>query len=94
MPQFPKPTNLAKCLLAVLLCLGVLMQMLGVPTTLWAPGNTLDLYGASVFTGYAIPPLLTLQSDSLAYARSVDQEETGRESVFDHSLYHPPILAS
>ncbi len=94
MPQFPKPTNLAKCLWVVLLCLCVLMQVLGDPTTLWNPGSSPDLYGASVFTGYTIPPLLTLQSDSHAYTRRVNQEETARLSIFDHSLFHPPILAS
>ncbi len=49
----------------ILLCVGILMQLLGVTITLWDPAATADIadpLATSVLEGFAIPSTLTTLS--------------------------------
>ncbi len=78
----------------LLLCLCVLMQMLGVPISLWSPADMADVYGASILEGYAVPPLLPESSQPQRGVPLREQDDASRVPLLDHSLFHPPVLAS
>ena len=87
-------TTPAKGLIVALLCMCVLMQMLSVPTTLWNPQGSADLFSVSILEGYAVPPLPPLVCEFHEETSRLEQREIMRTFLFDHSLFHPPVLAS
>lgn len=77
-------------LVVALLCVGVFMQMLGVPVTFWDLDVTVDVEDPSFLEGFALPTgcLVIREYDYLS--RNLGRLMTLRSLLRDHSLFHPP----
>jgi len=76
----------------LLLCLSVIMQMLGVPSTLLSPALSLDTPGESVLEGFSIPPTvpqLILSSETVPVT---DAQPSVPVPILAFALFHPPVL--
>ena len=74
------------------LCLSIIIQMLGVPTTLLSPTLSLDTLGASVLEGFSIPPTapqLMLSSETVPVT---DAQPSVHVPILASVLFHPPVL--
>ena len=79
--------------LMILLYVGVLTQMLGVPLTLWdlaETADTVDPLTASILEGFSIPSTpLSLSPNGLL---STDYHPDIHRLLASSELFHPPIL--
>lgn len=93
--SFHKPMK-AVCLIpstllvVALLCVGVFMQMLGVPITLWDVENTVDTDYLSFLEDIAIPADRLLVVRALFLARDGSGTARRHSVLHDHSVFHPP----
>lgn len=85
--------SLLRVLIAIW-CVGILMQFLGTPTTLWDLQAGTDPVTASVLEGLSLPPTPPTLSEPVGYARLDESTESFRPVVLPHFLFRPPSLAS
>lgn len=78
----------------LLLCLGVFMQMLGVPVTLWAVDNAVDVDYLSFLEGFAIPADSPLMGPAQLLLRDRRMAVVVHSLLRDHSVFHPPTTIS
>lgn len=78
----------------LLLCLGVFMQMLGAPITLWDVDNTVDIDYLSFLEGLAIPADSPLMGHARFILRNGGMALTPYSVLRDHSIFHPPTAIS
>lgn len=76
--------------LVLFLCLSVMAQMLGVPTTLLNPAADSDILGASVLEGFSVPPCFTHLDLMTKVATNFHLPPTGNGPILVASLFHPP----
>jgi hypothetical protein len=74
------------------LCLAVIMQMLGVPSTLLSPALSLDTPGESVLEGFSIPPTVAQFILSSETVSVMDVQPSGPVLILASALFHPPVL--
>jgi hypothetical protein len=74
------------------LCLSVIMQMLGVPSTLLSPALSLDTLDASVSEGFSVPSSLPQLTPSVEMVPVTDAQPSFHVPVLASVLFHPPIL--
>lgn len=81
------------CLMLLLLCISVIVQMLGVPVTLLDPGVTSDPLGASVLEGFSVPPSAVQLSFSTDAVLIIEIHRLISRPVLASALFHPPLLS-
>lgn len=73
-----------------LVCIGVLLQMLGVPVTLLGL-LTSDTPVESLSEGFSIPPVIPEPSvPSHSRSSSVESQSPGYHPIFSTAVFHPP----
>lgn len=80
-----------RLIVIVLLWLGVMFQMLGVPGTLLSPRLSLDFYGTSLVEGLSI---VSVQSDFTALQRALSWPRlpaSPRLPLLALGLFHHPV---
>ena len=90
MPHLAGLRRRSLCVVALVLCLCVIMQMLGAPVTLLAAGDTSDEFSESVLEGFSLPqtlPPLTRSSESLW---AVELPQSAHLFVLASQQFHPP----
>lgn len=75
----------------LLMCVCVLMQMLGVPSTLLSPSDSSDLLGSSVLEGLSVPPHVPEVFRLVTSAMAVVLTPAVPISVVASVLFHPPV---
>jgi hypothetical protein len=78
------------CIVALVLCISVIMQMLGAPVTLLSAGDMSDEFSGSVLEGLSVPQMpspLTLASASFP---AVELLASARLPVLGSEQFHPP----
>lgn len=78
--------------LVILVCLCVLLQMLGAPTTLLSPADAADVLGASVLEGFAVLPALPQLELQREICSFVDVHFSMHVPVLASVHFHPPVL--
>lgn len=89
--QIGPPQLFIVCTILVL-CACVMMQMLGVPATLWHSSALPDTFGASVFEGLSLPASTPLVYDELIALLPESIRQNPHIPLLAHSLFHPPVL--
>jgi hypothetical protein len=82
--------NVRRLSFAILLCLCVLMQMLGVPATLWDPGDSFDIV-ESVLEGWSIHAQYTLLPPGSRFRPIPDTRLMLRGPILAGALFRPPL---
>lgn len=77
-------------LVVALLCVGVFMQLLGVPVTFWDVDSTVDMDGPSVFEDVALPTGRLVIREYHYLSRNLGGLMRLHSVLRDHSLFHPP----
>lgn len=77
--------------LAMLLCLFVLVQMLGVPVTLLDPFEPADTQSVSVLEGFSVPSSLPQLTPSFETDTATDTQPSVHLPVLVSVLFHPPV---
>ncbi len=81
------------CLMLLLLCISVIVQMLGVPVTLFDPGATLDTPGASVLEGFSVPASAVQLSLSADAVPVIEVHRSTSRPVLAAAPFHPPMVS-
>ncbi len=76
--------------LAVVLCLCVVVQMLGVPVTLLTPVETVDTLAESVSEGFSVPSSFLQPTPSVEVVSVTDAQSFAHVVVLASALFHPP----
>jgi hypothetical protein len=75
------------------LCLGVLLQMLGVSVTFWNLNGSDDLLSTSILTGFAVlPDNSELAPRLLAMFTSIPAA-SHYQFLLPYGLFHPPLFS-
>lgn len=80
----------SQCVIVLVLCLCVLMQMLGAPGTLLSAEDPSDYFSGSVLEGFSLPQVaapLTRSSESVS---AVERPRSTRLLVLASEQFHPP----
>ena len=85
-----RATDLLHGLMLLGLCLCLLMQMLGAPTTMWNPGCSSDGLHAVLVEGLAIPPTVAPPCLPTSGAVLPDRSMERPVPLLDRSQFHPP----
>lgn len=85
--------RLLPSMVVVGLCVCVIMQMLGAPTTMWNPECTVDGLHGVVIEGLSIPPTVTTVCRTSGRALASDRPLERPSPLLDRSLFHPPDLS-
>ena len=72
------------------LCVGILMQLLGVPTMLWELTLDLDLSETASPEGFTVPPTVPSLFSIDSGPRVEDVPERFASRMFDQSVFRPP----
>ncbi len=75
----------------LLLCVGIMAQMLGAPVTLLNPAGSGNALGASLLEGFSVPPTLPhvmLSSESVPV---IERHPFGQVSGLVTVPFHPPL---
>lgn len=75
----------------IFLCVCVIVQMLGVPVTLFNLANAPDTLTASVLEGYAVPPTLPELALSPESVLVTELHPPVYARIFASALFHPPV---
>lgn len=75
----------------LLLCLGIVVQMLGVPVTLLDPIMSGNALGASVLEGFSMPPALPHVGLSSESVPVIEHHPSGQVSILAAVPFHPPL---
>lgn len=78
------------CVVALVLCLCVIMQMLGAPVTLLAAGDTSDEFSGSVLEGFSLPQTLSPLTRSSESLSAVELPQSAYLFVLASQQFHPP----
>ncbi|WP_455371260.1 hypothetical protein [Petrachloros mirabilis] len=78
--------------LVMLLCLCIVLQMLGVPTTLLSPVDAADALGASVLEGFSVLPALPQPELQIEICSVTDVHSSMHVPVLAFVHFHPPVL--
>lgn len=78
-------------LMILLLCLGVLMQILGVAVSFWDLNDTDDPFAASLITGFAVLPADSVMSPLLQTLLGFTLTGASYEHLAHGMLFHPPL---
>lgn len=73
------------------MCVCVVMQMLGVSTTMWSPSATPDTLSAALFEGLAIPPAIPRAICSVLVVPLETIQQSLHTPLLTRSLFHPPV---
>ena len=77
--------------LITVLCIGVAVQMLGVPLSLWELDGSSDIAGSSILEGFAVisnePVLFPSSQSQFAFSR-IDHHYI---HLGQHLFFHPPL---
>ena len=73
-----------------LLCLGVLLQMLGVSVTFWSLNGSDDLLSTSILTGFAVLPDDPGLSPRLRAIFTSIPAASHYQFMLPYGLFHPP----
>ena len=76
---------------AMLLCLFVLVQMLGVPVTLLDPLEPADTQQASALEGFSVPSSLPQLTSSFKTDTAADVQPSIHLPILTSVLFHPPV---
>ena len=77
--------------ITVLLCLGVLLQILGVAVSFWDLNDTDDPFAASPITGFAVLPTDSVMSPLLQTLLGFTLTGASYEHLAQGMLFHPPL---
>jgi hypothetical protein len=78
---------------AVVLCLSVFMQMLGVPAPLLNAGELFDVGEASVSEGFSLLTTCLHCAPSAAHRERIAYDESSLHvPILAASLFHPPLI--
>jgi len=75
----------------LLLCVGIMLQMLGVPVTLLDPVVSGDALGASVLEGFSVLPAMPQMTVSSESVPVIEHHPSGQVSVRAAVPFHPPL---
>ncbi len=73
------------------LCLCVLAQMLGVPTTLLSPAGSADLLGSSVLEGFSMLPQVPEALVAATFVAVWSFLSAMHVPVIAAAVFHPPV---
>jgi hypothetical protein len=93
-PSCSAHVRLISILVYGLLCLAVVMQMLGTPTSLWTLDFETDLVEASLLEGFSLPPSLVVLSPVLTAQRHLESTVRTHCLLLDVTLLRPPSFLS
>lgn len=79
-------------LVVTLLCLGVVLQILGVPISFWDFTDADDLFTASVATGFAILSPAFSASPLSQYLVGFGIRVLSYRHLSESMLFHPPLV--
>lgn len=79
-------------LLILWLCACVFGQMLGVPPTLWNPGDSPDLMGSSVLEGFTLMTEVPHLLWTVTFGSVSDGSPGVHVPVLASALFHPPVV--
>ena len=85
------PRLLIMCTMMVL-CACVLMQMLGVPATLWHFAPTPDAFSTSVSEGFSLPVSIPVIYAMLVALLPEMIRQNPHSPLLNHALFHPPVV--
>lgn len=75
----------------IFLCVCVIMQMLGVPVTLFNLADVSDTRAASVLEGYSVPPTLPELALSPESVLVTELHPPVYARILASALFHPPV---
>lgn len=90
--QWARLGRQSQCVMALVLCLCVIMQMLGVPVTLLSVEDSSDEFSRSVLEGFAVPQILsplTLTPESIPVS---EWPHSAHLLVLASQRFHPPAF--
>jgi hypothetical protein len=76
----------------MLLCACVLMQMLGIPATLWNFAPTPDAFSTSVSEGFSLPVSFPLIYATLVAFLPETIRQSPHNPLLTYALFHPPVV--
>lgn len=80
-------------LTVVVLCFCVVMQMLGVPATLWDPSAMPDTLSTTLLLeGFSIPASIQAVFHSVLLRLQESLQQSPHIPLLTHSLFHPPVF--
>lgn len=85
------PTSLAFLFLIGLLCLGVFLQILGVPVTFWDLSDSDDPFTASVQSGFAVLPGEWLLTPFFYCLLACPGVGPSYQHLHQYRLFRPPL---
>ena len=94
------PSELYKCrsmgtlFITILLCLGILLQILGVPVSFWDLNGSDDPFTTSLMIGFAVLPSRLVESPLLQCIRAFTKTEPSYQRLRQYMLFHPPLSRS
>ena len=77
-----------------LLCLAIVMQMLGTPTSLWTLDFDADLVEASLLEGFSLLPSHMALSPILVTQEYIESSTPFLSVLLEHTLFRPPYFHS
>jgi hypothetical protein len=93
-PSRPAHVQLISILVYGLLCLAVVMQMLGTPTSLWTLDFDADLLEASLLEGFSLPPSQVVLSSVTISQLHLESTARNHFLLLDVTLFRPPSFCS
>lgn len=76
--------------LALGLCMGIVMAMLGSPFSFWSLDNTEDLFTDSVLEGFSIPPSPLAIGNAVGIMRLSFHRLCFTPRIGSQTFFHPP----
>jgi len=80
----------SQCVIVLVLCLCVLMQMLGAPGTLLSAGDSSDYFSGSVLEGFSLPQVVAPLTRSSESVWAVERPGSTHLLVLASEQFHPP----
>jgi hypothetical protein len=77
--------------MVLVLCVGIVVQMLGVPVTLFSPADAPDPLGSSVLEGFSLPPQTVEFLLPGTSGKASDLSSVMHVPVIASALFHPPV---
>jgi len=78
-------------LMVLCLCICVIAQMLGVPTTLLSPAGSADLLGSSVLEGFSVLPQVPEALVAVTFVAVWSFLSAMHVPVMASAVFHPPV---
>ena len=74
------------------LCLGIIVQMLGVPATLLEPADSPDLFAAYALEGLTLPTTLPSMHTPSGSSLAINVPLTADIPILPYTLFRPPLI--